>query len=500
MRAQSKNTTRLLIVASLTLLLVSCELAVEPAPQAPSQQSTGGEVEGLSACDIAANMEGQPVSVTSQIAFVDRGDPEGIFAELADGGCRLGSWINKLIWEGWTAEQQAMIEVGNWLTATGVVVSFQGELLVEISSDAPAAAEAPASQSVEAQDQSEGQADTAPMPDIGDLPSEAMLPVAPLFSGLNDYPALCYLGAFSMLAKYTQPEMDFADVVAYSGLGSSADYWEPPQMDPFVFNRYWERGIILAAQNMEAQIVAGRGSGGFLYDLTVEEGPPLDEQVATILQFENGEQALNHLKNTIANGSPVMVHLDLFFLHDGFASQSDHWGQSVGKDHASHYMVVVGYSEDSLYILDPTDPGQTETPLEAQTDYFLQAWENTTNLENAPPIGPFWILYLSGETQMPEPVEIAAWNAVMGFSSPEALRAFAVNPQTSQFALFAINELAKGRMELATYLERNGFGPAAELYRQSAEMLSAMVIDAEVSADGLNEAADCEEEALALLP
>jgi len=228
------------------------------------------------------------------------------------------------------------------------------------------------------------------------------------------------------------------------------------------------------------------------------EGIPLDENTATVYYFESGEQALAYLKYTLSNGHPVEVYLNLYYVFDDFVEQSQHWATSMGKDQASHYMTVSGYTEETLIISDPTDPTEAGTHLEASTEAFMQAWENTLDIPGAPSMGPYWMLYLADGGTIPDAEAIIDWNLENASGTPDAFRSFAANPGYDDFTRFMLNELARGSLEFGNYVDQNGHPEAAALFYQVSDKISDLVLNG-ITVDGILEVADLEGQALTAL-
>ena len=93
---------------------------------------------GVSPCKITPDMVGQPVSVFGRIAFITHDSPEGIFAELEMERCRIGVFIPSRIWDQWDKQQREMLCLGAQLLVSGLLVSFDGRLIVDVS-EAPQA-------------------------------------------------------------------------------------------------------------------------------------------------------------------------------------------------------------------------------------------------------------------------------------------------------------------------------------------------------------------------
>jgi len=463
---------------------------VEPAVEAEPMEAVAPAIEAVSPCEVTDEQLGQEIAVAGQIALVDDADPNGTYAELEASGCRVGVFVPSERWARWSAEQQNVFQAGQQIAIGGTLVSFEGHLIVDASGP-PQAIEGEAAPSPEVA--------APPMLDLPPAPDSAHLDVPVVYSGLDGTPGMCYLGAFAMLVKYEHPELDFADVVAFSGVGSNALYLDFPDMPSTLTNRYTDVSMINTARNMEAPYVLGFGRGGNGSDPFQPAGIDFEDNAAGLISFAGGDEALDTLKRAVASEGPVVVFLDLYTVHDDFAAASSFWRDVLGKDHASHYMVVTGYDAETVYLNDPTDPTSAAANLPADVENFMQAWGNTLDMPDAPPIGPYWMIFLAEPGSVPATEEVIAWNVETARDAPSEIRQFAQNPGNSDSACFMMGEMARGRMEFANYLERNGWAEAAAGYRQSGTLLAEAAAQRQTDPAILEEIAALEEAALASL-
>ena len=465
------------------------ELTPEPEPvgdTAQEQESTA--VDAVSPCDLGEDQLGQAVFVAGEIARIDDSQTDGHYADLEAPGCHVGVWVNTPIWDGWSADQQALFAPGNQVAVGGTLVSFDGNLIVDVTGP-PQIVEAPEEEPVE-----------QAVPEFPAAPESAQLDVPIVYSGLNNWPGMCYLGAYAMLVIYDHPELDFADVVAYSGVGSNALLIDFPGIPRMLTNRYTDQGIINASRNLDAASVLGYQQDGSGTDVNHPAGPlSFEDNAAGVAQFEDGSEALDLLKRAVAAGRPVLVYLNLYHVHDDFAAASTYWRDVLGKDIASHYMTVTGYDEDTIYLNDPTDPTENAANLPASTENFMRAWEDTLDIPGAPPLGPYWMLFITEPGSVPPAEDVVAWNVETAVDAPTEIRAFAENPDSSDMACFMTYEMARARMAFADYLDRNGWPEAAEDYRQSGEMLARIAEQRSLTDAELEQIADLEESALTRL-
>lgn len=454
---------------------------------------------GVSPCRITTDMVGQTVSVFGQIAFITHDNPEGSFAELEAEGCKVGVFIPSRISDQWDKQQREMLYLGAQLLVSGLLVSFDGKLIIDVS-EAPQAyvSDENASETSKSEDASAQDSIPESSLDLPPAPNEAQLDVPIIYSGYGGMPGLCYLGAAAMLVKYHHPGIDFADVVAFSGVGSSALHLDFPEIS-MLSTRLADQSIVYMANNIGASYVLGYERGGTGSDPFYPVSLAFEDHATHLVSFKDGEDALDFLVRAVGSGYPVMVYLNLYYVYDDFSQSSDFWRRYLGKDKASHYMTVTGFQHNTIIINDPTDPTEAATSLTTSTENFVQAWEETLDFSDAPPLGPYWMLFFDDPGSVPEDTTVINLNVESGTGAPSEIRSFAKRLDVSEGAFFLLSELANARLKFADYLERNGWLDAARNYRSSGALLARMVTERRTDPLVLNEVAALEETALASL-
>lgn len=152
---------------------------------------------------------------------------------------------------------------------------------------------------------------------------------------------LCYLASFAMLALYDDSNLDFSDVIAYSGIGTTINVGPDGLGVGYGLN-----GITTAADNLGYELALGIRGGGMV-------GSNFESEEITVTTFNNQSEAFNYLANTIASDVAVMVHLNTFYIRDDLAKVTFKWAMN-DKAHSSHFMVVTGYdiNSDCIYLND----------------------------------------------------------------------------------------------------------------------------------------------------
>jgi len=162
-------------------------------------------------------------------------------------------------------------------------------------------------------------------------------------------------------------------------------------------------------------------------------------------------------------------------------------------------MVIKRFDADKLFFNDPTDPTDAAVILTASTEDFLLAREKTTEIPNAPEIGPFWMLFMDTPGEVPDTEIILAKNLEKAVDAPAEIRKFSETPDNSEYTRFLLLELGNARLNFGEYLSRNGHVEVGGLYIQSGTLLRDMALGENIQAASLVEVADLEESALSLL-
>lgn len=271
----------------------------------------------------------------------------------------------------------------------------------------------------------------------------------------QDVPTFCYMGAFAMLVMFDNPSLDFADVIAYSGLGSRA--YLNSMIGVFV-NDPHKRSIITAAKNLGYEYGLGVKSGEET-NLIIED---FKNSASEIRYFKDENEAFNYLKQVIDSGKPAEVHLDTYYVIDDFRKSSEIWTTAWEKGHFSHFMTVTGYDNNYVYLNDPTDPDTTIKNMKTPIKNFLLAWGNEGRTPIGLTLGSYWMLYLKDRKMKKTVKGIVQWNKDISQDAAQNLRK--ANYSEIKYVL------AVGRKEFSKFLKRNGYKEAAILYQEAADM------------------------------
>ena len=294
---------------------------------------------------------------------------------------------------------------------------------------------------------------------------------------------LCYLASFGMIVLYNDSTLDFSDVIAYSGVGTTVNYGSEG-----LGIGYGLGGIINAADNLGYKLALGIADNGVV-------GTDFEREDIEINTFTDQGEAFNHLANTIASDTPVVVHLDTYYVRDDLAKITFKWAMN-DKAHSSHFLVVTGYDYISGYMYLNDNSGYTAEEgldMPVTIGHFLKSWENGANTTWGAKLGPYWILYIKGSSRRKSTAEIKSWNKEISESTASQIRDYASgSPIVDNLTYLA--ELADARKEFAAFLENTQNTEAASLYEETSELYQTMPSATDHVAT-LNEIANLEEDA-----
>jgi hypothetical protein len=297
---------------------------------------------------------------------------------------------------------------------------------------------------------------------------------------------LCYLASFAMLALYDDSSLDFSDVIAYSGIGTTINVGPDGLGVGYGLN-----SINTAADNLGYELALGILDDGVV-------GSNFESEEITVTTFNNQSEAFNYLANTIALDIAVMVHLNTYYIRDDLAKVTFKWAMN-DKAHSSHFMVVTGYeiNSDCIYLNDMSGHTIGEgVDMPVSTESFLQAWENAAYTTWGANNGPYWMIYIKGSGSRKSIVEIKSWNKEVSENTSSQIISYASgSPSLGNPTYLA--ELTKARMEFAAFLEKNQDTEAASVYEEISEFYRTLPSASDL-VTSLNEIADLEEDAQGL--
>ncbi len=330
----------------------------------------------------------------------------------------------------------------------------------------------------------------------GPAEADVQLDVPVLYSGFEKEAGMCYLGAFAMTVGSLDRSVTWPMVVAYSGVGVSAEYMT--ENGGFLGTGLGFASMIIAADTLGTGFSLGLGEGGMDSEPYFPPEMRFANAAREFTRFGSAGEALEFLKQILDSGRAVTVHIDVKPVHGDFSAISSFWKTVMPNDHIDHFMTVTGYDDENIYLNDPTDPTSAAGKLRASVDHFMQAWKDTEKLRFAP-LGPWWMIY---PAQKPEPApfsEVLAMITERGGGAPEAMRSFARKPSSGEEAVFLLREVAANRLAFASFLNEKGYTEAAGLYEKSGENLAGAAGRGKITGPVLEKSADIEEKAIALL-
>ena len=103
-------------------------VAVEDSVPTESDEAATGETP----CDLSQARVGENVTVSGRVGFIETEDPMGVFFGLEHQGCFVGVYLEQGIWDSWTADKRAEYQIGQQVTVSGDLNSYDGEMVVEV--------------------------------------------------------------------------------------------------------------------------------------------------------------------------------------------------------------------------------------------------------------------------------------------------------------------------------------------------------------------------------
>ena len=83
-------------------------------------------------CDLPEDKIGWRVTTQGEITFIDLSPSDGVYIELANGGCEGAGFVHNEFWNDLTEDQQGAVALGNAIKVEGILTKDQGRLLVSV--------------------------------------------------------------------------------------------------------------------------------------------------------------------------------------------------------------------------------------------------------------------------------------------------------------------------------------------------------------------------------
>jgi len=327
--------------------------------------------------------------------------------------------------------------------------------------------------------------------------AEKRLDVELVYSGADE-PALCYLGGYAMLAKFADSRIDFTDVIANSGIGTSAFYVAPMNI---MNDGSFLRSVGLAAANQGFDYYLAALDGAIITDDFF--APDLPEEAKEVFWLENEDELFNLLKRLVSSDIPVEVHLDCNFIKEALVAHTSYWETifayhetNLEGKHTDHYFTVTGYDQGFVYLNDPTEKQMgmgKDIPVDISD--FLSAWANGNHpsLEEGSGIGPYWLFFLGERGTAKSTDELIAWNKDIAAKAPGEIRKAAASPNIN--SLLHCGNMYRARQEFGNFLKQNGYEEAGDMFLEVSELFAGLCQSSDSAAD-LLKIADLQEQSL----
>ncbi|MGA2093615.1 MAG: BtrH N-terminal domain-containing protein [Sedimentisphaerales bacterium] len=193
-------------------------------------------------------------------------------------------------------------------------------------------------------------------------------------------PGVCSVASIGQLIQQKEPNISAAEVVVRSGICTQTAYISGVLVDH-------PRFLDMGEPTDVARLFGVGYSAGYK-----GRAPGIVKGADSFTCFKTVDDAANWLKELIAAGTPVQVHADTAYL------------ANYGGIHGSHYVVVYGYDESSIYYCENGGDDGTRENMELNWDDFKAAWYDCYMvwLNNAPiRLDNDWILaWLARDIEM----------------------------------------------------------------------------------------------------
>jgi len=320
--------------------------------------------------------------------------------------------------------------------------------------------------------------------------SEKRLNVELVYSG-GELPGLCYLGSYAMLAKFKDSDIDFTDVIANSGIGSSALYIPEANI---LLDGFFLQSIATAARNQGFDYYVAALEGATITDNFL--APDFTKGAKQVLSAESEDEAFDLLKRLISSNIPVEVHLDLFPIKKPMTSRT-YWAQYafMEAEHVDHYMTVTGYDERFVYLNDPVEKTSSKgKDIPVDISSFLSAWKNGDHPSFGDAgVGPYWMVFLGNRETAKSASELISWNRSIASKAPEEIKKAANKPNIVE--ILHCNQMYRARKEFGAFLKQAGYTEAGDMFIEAGELFKGLCQNSNQKAD-LLEIADLQEQSL----
>lgn len=331
------------------------------------------------------------------------------------------------------------------------------------------------------------------LPLAGDTPAEAYIDLSSL--EVNAYPAaVCYLASVGQLVNYMDGQSTVEELMAMSGF--CTEYaWTSTGRNTYTLEAhryiYNTKLKLFAGQSVDMYNLAG-----LVYNVghlrTGGANTSVWSNARSVIKFRNEAEAVDHLKEVIAAGTPVQVHLDFQYVAQEAGEYYPFW--LTCNESSSHFVVIHGYDDNYVYYTDnnpataidvdvPADGLKDGVGVPLSWDAFLDAWyyggsinQTDKNLR----CGPYYMFYLVEEPARASMLQVLRQLYYRGTGGPAALRlaaeAIALEPLNGSVMLSQYLRDRKGEMVplMADYLRDAGYDDLADIYDQIADLWAAI--------------------------
>ncbi|SPD74716.1 exported hypothetical protein [uncultured Desulfobacterium sp.] len=322
-------------------------------------------------------------------------------------------------------------------------------------------------------------------------------PVSASVSGVKNVgwaPGNCEVASFGQLVIQRDPTITPAEVVVRAGVCTQAAWVGSGKNRVLVDHpRFLNMGKRVDAARLFGlgYAVAWKPVGGKPYGIA--------KQADSLTTFNTTDEAVKRIKELLAAGTPVQVHVDTAEL------------PFYGGNHGSHFVVVHGYDATSIYYCENGfSNGENENVNLSWAD-FISAWTGIAHVDPKYPGNECFMLWLTTDPVRLDNDWILAWlsrdikmtNKSKSPTGPDAIRAAAEMIRNGADGDTVFNSWlrsihANWRSYMIGFLDSAGHSDMAERFEQACEIWesinSTLNPDWSTVCDQMDEAADIEEE------